>query len=168
LLQDHFEEVHGEIPTATDLNVITFLINGVVREIQVEPHWTLAFLIREKLSLTGTKVSCDRGACGSCTVIIDGEQALACITLAIECGGTDILTIEGLETNGELDALQVAFAQHDAMQCGFCIPGTIMAAKNLLQKNPNPTKEEIKKGLSGVLCRCGSYQKIVEAVMEVS
>ena len=163
-LQAHFEAEHGGAVTG----LTTLSVNGQMYALPVQPNWTLAFVLREKLNLTGTKVACDRGSCGCCSVLVDGDQFLACMMLAAECEGLNITTIEGLEINGELDPLQQAFVTNDAMQCGFCIPGAIIAAKSLLLAKQNPTKEEIDTVLSGVICRCGAYVKMVKAVMEVS
>lgn len=151
--------------------VVKFIVNGehVRLEVgcRVMPWHTLALTLRETLGLTGTKVGCDRGECGACTVIMDGRPVLSCSTLTVECDGKEITTIEGLGNpiEGELHPLQRAFIEHDGMQCGFCTPGMIMEAKVLLDENPDPTEQEVKEALSGNLCRCGSYQKIVESVM---
>lgn len=147
---------------------ITLTVNGEIYELEVEPWWTLLEVLREKLYLTGTKKGCDRGDCGSCTVLINGKAKLSCLTLAVEAQGKDILTIEGLARGGELHPLQQAFIEHGAVQCGFCTPGMILAAKALLDKNPAPTEEEIREGLSGNLCRCTGYVKIFEAVLAAS
>ncbi len=150
---------------------IRLIVNGEPVELavgyQVEPWHTLVRTLRETLGLTGTKVGCNLGECGACTVIMDGKPILSCSTLTVECDGKEITTIEGLgdPIRGELHPLQKAFIEHDGMQCGFCTPGMIMQAKALLDKNPNPTEQQVKKGLSGNLCRCGSYVKIVESVL---
>jgi aerobic-type carbon monoxide dehydrogenase small subunit (CoxS/CutS family) len=155
---------------------IKLIVNGRVYELeqgsrpdQVAPSHTLAHTLRETLSLTGTKVSCDHGACGSCTVIMDGKAILSCMTLTIDCDGRSITTIEGLrdQETGELDPLQKAFIEHTAFQCGFCTPGMIMSAKALLHDNTSPTEEEVKEGLSGNFCRCISNYHVVRAVMAV-
>ena len=165
-LQTHMDAAHpGETVVSEELTTLT--VNGTTHQIKVQPNWTLAFVLREKLHLTGTKVSCDLGACGLCTVLMDGELSLSCLALAIECGGKDILTIEGLGTGDTLDPIQEAFIEQDAMQCGYCIPGAIMTTKWLLDRNPSPTTEEIDTALSGVLCRCGVYPSMRKAVMEV-
>jgi carbon-monoxide dehydrogenase small subunit len=136
----------------------------------VDPAHTLSYTLRETLGLTGTKMSCDNGACGGCTVIMDGEAVLACMTLTVECDGKRITTIEGLgdPQSGELDPLQQSFIDHTAFQCGFCTPGMIMSAKALLDENPAPTEEEVKEALSGNFCRCISHYQVVEAVMAVA
>ncbi|MBN1104922.1 MAG: (2Fe-2S)-binding protein [Deltaproteobacteria bacterium] len=155
---------------------ITLRVNGVDYELtvgsrpgEVEPGHTLSHTIRETLGLTGTKVSCDEGACGACTVIMDGKAILSCKTLTVECDGKTITTIEGLRNaeTGELDPLQQAFIDHTAFQCGFCTPGMIMTSKALLHENPSPTEEEVKEALSGNFCRCVSHYHVVRAVMSV-
>jgi len=138
-------------------------INGRARDLWVEPRRTLLDALRLDCGLTGTKRGCDHGNCGACTILLDGRAVYACLTLAVACDDCAVTTIEGLGRPGELDPLQEAFAEHDAFQCGYCTPGQIMAAKALLEANPHPTAEEIRVGLSGNLCRCGAYQRIVEA-----
>ena len=140
------------------------------RSDQVAPEHTLAYTLRETLGLTGTKVSCDEGACGACTVIMDGKTILSCMTLTIECDGSSITTIEGLSDpmTKKLDPLQQAFIDHTAFQCGFCTPGMIMNAKALLRENPAPTAEEVKEALAGNFCRCISHYHVVKAVMAAS
>src|SRR5512136_1847986 len=137
---------------------------------QVKPWDTLVHTLRETLGLTGTKVSCDHGACGACTVILDGQAVLSCMTLAVECDERVITTIEGLgdPKTGKLDLLQQAFIDHTAFQCGFCTPGILMSAKALLQENPSPMEEEVKEALSGNFCRCISHYQVVKAVMAAS
>ena len=137
---------------------------------RVETGHTLAHTLRETLGLTGTKVSCDNGACGCCTVLIDGKAMLSCMTLTVECDGKHITTIEGLgdPKTGAFDPLQQSFIDHTAFQCGFCTPGIIMSAKALLNENPSPTEEEVKEGLSGNFCRCISHYHVVKAVMAAS
>jgi carbon-monoxide dehydrogenase small subunit len=145
--------------------VITLTINGEVREVLVEPRTTLLHVLREDLGLTGTKESCNAGDCGACTVLIDHKPVASCLTLAIEAQGKEILTIEGLDREGGLHPIQQAFIDHYAVQCGFCTPGMILSAKALLDKNPDPTEEEVREAISGNLCRCTGYVKIVEAVL---
>ncbi|MFC1815968.1 (2Fe-2S)-binding protein [Thermodesulfobacteriota bacterium] len=151
-----------------------FIVNGkpvkLVVGHQVQPWHTLAHTLRETLGLTGTKTGCNLGECGACTVIINGKPILSCMTLTVECDGKEITTIEGLgdPIAGKLHPLQKAFVDHDGMQCGFCTPGMIMKAKDLLDKNPNPTKLQVKEALSGNLCRCGSYDKIVASVLSAA
>lgn len=144
--------------------LIELEVNGRVYDVAVSPRDLLVDVLRKKLGLTGTKKGCGQGDCGACTVLIDGRPALSCLTLAISCRGKKILTIEGLAQNGELHPIQQAFVEHGAIQCGFCTPGMILSAKALLDENPEPTEEEIKRGLAGNLCRCTGYKKIVEAV----
>jgi carbon-monoxide dehydrogenase small subunit len=147
--------------------ILTFKINGDPYEVVVAAHTTLLEALREKAFLTGTKRGCDLGACGACTVILDGEAVLACLTLAVAAEGSDIRTIEGLSVRGELSPLQRAFIDHGAVQCGFCSPGFLMSATALLADNPHPDRAEIKRTLAGNLCRCTGYAKIVEAVEAV-
>jgi carbon-monoxide dehydrogenase small subunit len=149
-------------------HLIKLTVNGNRYDTTVSPNETLADAVRRKLQLTGTKISCNQGDCGACTVIIDGKSQLSCLTLAVACEGKEIRTIEGLETNGELDPVQRAILEKQGVQCGFCTPGVIMTARALLDENPNPTREEIKRGLSGNLCRCTGYTKIIEAVESVT
>ena len=139
-------------------------VNGELWEIDVGPHRTLLEVLREDLALTGSKESCGLGVCGACTVIIDGAPALSCLTLAVEVQNREIQTIEGLSKGGQPDPVQLAFVDQGAIQCGFCTPGAIMSSKVLLGKNPNPSREEITDALSGNLCRCTGYKKIIEAV----
>jgi carbon-monoxide dehydrogenase small subunit len=129
---------------------------------------TLAEFLREELDLTGTKVGCNRGECGSCTVILDGDPVLSCAVLGVEASGKKVLTIEGLAPEGKLHPIQEAFVEQDALQCGYCTPGMIMSIKALLDRNPNPTEEDIRKSIDGNLCRCGSYPNIIKATMEAS
>ena len=148
--------------------IIELKVNGNRYDVIVSPQDLLADVLRKKLGLTGTKKGCGEGDCGTCTVIVDGSPLLSCITLAMACQGKEIVTIEGLETDGQLHPLQQAFVDHGAVQCGFCTPGMILSAKALLDKNPNPSREQIKRSLSGNLCRCTGYTKIVEAVEAVT
>lgn len=156
---------------------ITFYVNGVSHELevgdqsyQVAPSHTLAHTLRETLGLTGTKVGCDQGSCGSCTVLMDGDPILSCMTLTVECQGRNITTIEGLQERetGKLDPLQQAFVDHTAFQCGFCTPGIIVASKSLLNKNPSPDEHDVKETLSGHYCRCISHYHVVDAVLEAT
>ena len=143
---------------------LTLKVNGRMLKVLVEPRDTLLTVLREKLGLTGTKPGCERGECGSCTVLVDGVPQYACLILALEAEGHDITTIEGLMKGEELGAVQQAFVNEDALQCGYCTPGQIMAAEGLLRSNPNPSLDEIRRGMSGNLCRCGAYEHIFKAV----
>ena len=144
---------------------ITLTVNGEVYRPVVDPHRSLADVLREELNLTGTKIGCRTGDCGACTVILDGRAVSSCLTLAVEADGGDILTVEGLALSGEeLHPIQRAFIEKGAIQCGFCTPGMQLSALDLLSRNPHPTEEDIRLGLSGNLCRCTGYNKIVEAV----
>jgi len=145
--------------------IIRLKINGEIHEIAVDPWRTLLEVLREDLGLTGTKESCDLGTCGACTVLINGEPMLSCLLLAWEMEDQEILTIEGMATGGRLHALQEAFIKHGAFQCGFCTPGMILTAKALLEENPHPSEEEVRKGISGNICRCTGYTKIIEAIL---
>lgn len=137
---------------------------------QVGPSHTLAQTLRDKLELTGTKIGCDHGACGACTVIMDGKPVLSCMILTVECDGKKVTTIEGLEDpkTGQLDPLQQSFIDNTAFQCGFCTPGIIMTAKALLDRNPSPTEDAIKEALAGNYCRCGSHYLVIKAVLETA
>jgi xanthine dehydrogenase YagT iron-sulfur-binding subunit len=143
---------------------VALMINGRIHRLLVEPRWTLLFVLRERLAITGTKAGCERGECGSCTVLIDGQPRYACMTLAVEAEGTQITTVEGLLDGEELGTVQKAFVEEDAFQCGYCTPGQVMAAEGLLRANPSPSFDEIRCGMSGNLCRCGAYPHIVNAV----
>ncbi len=157
-------EAIPEITDPEEMVQIKLTINGRLHRLLVEPRWTLLFVLRERLGITGTKAGCERGECGSCSVLIDDLPRYACMTLALEAEGTEITTIEGLLDGEELGTVQKAFVEHDAFQCGYCTPGQIVAAEGLLRANPVPTKDEIRHGMSGNLCRCGAYQHIVNAV----
>jgi len=146
---------------------ISFILNNEQVHISVDPHKTLLDMIREDLDLTGAKEGCGAGECGACTVLVNNRPINACLMLAVEADGQEIITIEGLSTGEELDELQESFIDHAALQCGYCTPGMIMSAKALLMKNPTPTETEVKKAISGNLCRCTGYKKIIEAVMDV-
>jgi xanthine dehydrogenase YagT iron-sulfur-binding subunit len=150
--------------TPEEMATVTIAVNGRRHRMLVEPRWSLAYVIRDRLQLTGTKVGCDRGECGACTVLIDGVPRYACLTLAVEADGAQVTTIEGLMSGEELGKVQQAFAEKDAMQCGFCTPGQVVAAEGLLRSTASPTIDEIREGMSGNLCRCGAYKHIFEAV----
>jgi aerobic-type carbon monoxide dehydrogenase small subunit (CoxS/CutS family) len=162
---------------ASNRRPIILTVNGQAHDLQlgngpgdIEPAHTLSHTLRETLGLTGTKVSCDHGACGSCTVLIDGQPRLSCMTLTVECDGKSITTIEGLAdpATGTLDPLQQAFIDHNAFQCGFCTPGMILSARALLDENPTPTENEVKDALSGHFCRCISHYQVVRAVLDAA
>ena len=144
---------------------ISLKINGQPYELAVEPHWTLLETVREQLGLTGSKEGCGTGDCGACSMIVDGRLITACLMLAPEADGSEITTIEGLARNGDLHPVQQSFIEAGGVQCGFCTPGMIMAAKALLDSNPRPTLEDVRLGLAGNLCRCTGYSKIYEAVL---
>jgi len=148
--------------------VITLSINGQSYDAIISPEELLIDVLRQKLDLTGTKKGCGQGDCGTCTVLIDGRRTLACLTLAIACEGRAILTIEGMEQHGALHPIQQAFIDKGAIQCGFCTPGMVMSAKALLDEHPNPTEQQIRLGISGNLCRCTGYVKIVDAVRDAA
>ena len=147
---------------------IRLRVNGLDYDVMVKPHHTLLDALRDELGLMGTKKGCDKGECGACTVIMDGEAVLSCLVLAVQAPGKEIVTIEGLAREGVLDPLQECFVNYGAIQCGYCTPGMIMTARALLNKAPRPSDKEIKKGLSGNLCRCTGYVKIIEAVRNAS
>jgi len=146
---------------------VAFTINDENVELEIESHKTLLEVLREDLGLTGTKEGCGLGACGACTVLIEGLPALSCLTLALEVKNKRISTIEGLMIGDDLDPLQLSFVEHGAIQCGFCTPGLIMSLKALLGQNPRPTRKEIKEAISGNLCRCTGYKRIIEAVESI-
>jgi xanthine dehydrogenase YagT iron-sulfur-binding subunit len=161
--------VVGDIAQAEEIQPQTIVginlrVNGRNRSLVVEPRWSLLYVLREKLGLTGTKVGCERGECGACTVLIDDIPRYACMTLAVEAQHSEIVTLEGLMHGEQLGAVQQAFAEHDGFQCGYCTPGQIMAAEGLLRENPFPNPEEIRTAMSGNLCRCGAYTNIFKAV----
>jgi xanthine dehydrogenase YagT iron-sulfur-binding subunit len=147
---------------------VTLSVNGNKLNAQLEPRVTLLDALRDKFELTGAKRVCDRGTCGACTVLMDDKPVYSCSVLAIDAQGREITTIEGLGEPGKLHPIQQAFVDHDAQQCGFCTPGFVMATKAFLERNPNPTLEEIKHGLGGNFCRCGTYAGMREAVMQAA
>lgn len=146
------------------MTTITMTVNGRKHSHDVEPRTLLVHYLREQLNLTGTHIGCDTSQCGACVVHVNGESVKSCTTLAVQCDGATVKTIEGLADNGKLHALQEGFWECHGLQCGFCTPGMIMAAADLLQQNPNPTDDEIRHGLEGNLCRCTGYHNIVRAV----
>jgi carbon-monoxide dehydrogenase small subunit len=149
-------------------HTITLGVNGQTEELLVPSNMTLLHALRDQLGMTGTKNGCEAGECGACTVLIDGEPVNSCLVLAVELNGREITTIEGLSSNGKLTPLQQAFADLNAVQCGYCTPGMLMAATALLKRNPKPTEEDIQKAMIGNLCRCTGYQRIIDAIVEAS
>ena len=167
-LSQHYDADH---PSAIAPIVVALNLNGRKCEALIEPHWTLQRALQYRFGLTGTKHMCDKGVCGSCTVIMDGRAVLACTTLAIECEGRQIQTIEGIAADPKWKPLIDAYCRWDAMQCGYCTPGFLVSAKALLDKNPNPTEQECREALAGNICICGTYPRhstaILEAVMNM-
>ena len=147
---------------------VTLHVNGKEHSLQIEPRTTLAEALRIQLNMTGTKISCDRGVCSSCTVFMDKTPVNSCMTLAIDAVGREITTIEGLAAEDEMHPVQAAFVKHDAMQCGFCTPGMVMSCASLLAKNPHPTEADVRHAVSGNLCRCGTYPKVFAATLDAA
>jgi len=147
---------------------IVLRVNGTNYKVNVEPWRTLVEVLRETLGLTGTKKSCNEGECGACTVIVDGKPVASCLMLAMDAQGKEVLTIEGISEGEKLHPIQEAFLKHGAIQCGFCTPGMVMSAKALLDENPKPTIAEIRRAISGNLCRCTGYQHIIDSIMAAS
>lgn len=147
---------------------VTITVNGVEHTAEVEPRWLLVHFIRDVLELTGTHIGCDSSHCGACTILLNGKSVKSCTLFAVQADGQEILTVEGLEHNGKLHPLQEAFREKHGLQCGFCTPGLLMTASELLQKNPNPTEEEIRRGIVGNLCRCTGYVNIVTAIQSAA
>ena len=147
---------------------IVLKVNGTNYRLSIDPRRTLVEVLRENLGLTGTKKSCNEGDCGACTIMMDGKPVASCLVLAMDAQGKEILTIEGLSEGEKLHPIQEAFLKHGAIQCGFCTPGMVMSAKALLDENPKPTTAEIRKAISGNLCRCTGYQHIVDSIMAAS
>ena len=162
------ETAASEATSKDEMVQVTLHVNRRKHRLLVEARSTLASVLRDRLGLTGTKTGCERGECGACTVLIDGSPRYSCMTLAVEAEGTEITTIEGLLQGEELGPVQQAFADEDAMQCGYCTSGQIMAAEGFLRTNPSPTPEQIRHAMSGNLCRCGAYQHIFSAVGRVA
>jgi carbon-monoxide dehydrogenase small subunit len=148
--------------------LINLTVNRKKYELAVAPNMTLADMLRKELGLTGTKKGCDAGDCGTCTVILDGKPVNSCLVLAVQVNDREVLTIEGMESDGGLHPIQKAFVEKGAIQCGFCSPGMILSAKALLDRNPKPTELEVRTAISGNLCRCTGYQKIVEAILSTA
>ena len=144
---------------------VLLLVNGKEHSAEVKANVTLLELLRDQLGYVGTKVGCETGDCGACTVLVDGEPVNSCLLLAVEADGSAITTIEGLEKDGKLDVMQEAFIQQGAVQCGYCTPGMILSGKALLDRNPNPAAEEVREAISGNLCRCTGYVKIIDAIL---
>ncbi len=147
---------------------VAITVNGVQRQADVEPRTLLVYFIRETLGLTGTNVGCDTSSCGSCTVLLDGESVKSCTLLAVQADGRSVETIENLADGDTLHPLQDAFHRNHGLQCGYCTPGMIMAAKGYLAENPNPTEEEVREALEGNLCRCTGYQNIVKSILDAA
>lgn len=166
VLRDHVIAEHKTESVPVPEGLITLTINGQIHQVQVEPEWTLNYLLHDKLGLTSPKMFCDRGACGSCTVIMNGRPILSCTSLAIECDGKTIVSAEGIADAGH--PLIETYVKHHCMQCGYCTPGFVTTAKALLDKNPNPTEEEIIDALGGNLCRCGTYPQHPKAILEAA
>lgn len=154
--------------TQPEARAITLNVNDVRRKVDVEPRHVLLDLLRENLKLTGTKKVCEMGNCGACTVLLDGEPVYSCLVLAVECAGREVATIEGLGTEDALDPLQQAFIDADALQCGYCTPGQLMSLKALFKRSQTPTADQIRRAVSGNLCRCGAYENIVRAAQMVA
>jgi len=148
----------GTVPVRLQVNERSF-------DLEISPHHTLLDVLRDTVRLTGTKECCSEGECGACTVLVNGQAVCSCLVLAVEMDGAQVTTIEGLAAGGQLDPLQEAFVATGAVQCGFCIPGMIMAARQLLASKPHPTRAEVQEGLAGNLCRCGGYSRILDAVL---
>lgn len=155
------DTIESGVPRTT----IRITVNGSEQRCEVEDRWTLAELLRDHFELTGTKIGCDRGECGACTVLLDGKPVYSCSHLAVWADGRSVETVEGLAKGGELDQLQQAFVEHDGPQCGFCTSGQVMSAKGLLTRNPHPTRDEVRAGMTGNICRCSNYNRYVEAVL---
>jgi xanthine dehydrogenase YagT iron-sulfur-binding subunit len=168
LVQGAPPQAQAEAVKAGDVSAVTLTVNGRTQKLLVEARWSLLYVLRDRLGLTGTKVGCERGECGACTVLIDGKARYACMTLAVEADGHEIITVEGLMTGEELGPTQQAFAEEDAFQCGYCTPGQVMAAESLLRANPSPDLDQIRQGMAGNICRCGTYAHIFKAVAKAA
>ena len=165
-------QLSAAIPPAADgaaagvpSTAIRLVVNGTEHQLEVEDRWTLAELLRDHLGLTGTKIGCDRGECGACTVLLDGKPVYSCSNLAVWADGREVRTVEGLAHGDQLDPLQRAFIEHDGPQCGFCTSGQLMSAKGLLTRNAHPTANEVRAAMTGNICRCSNYNRYVEAVL---
>lgn len=168
LARETKDALHSDPTLGPDAIPVKLRVNGQEHAVTIEPRYTLAETLRNNIGLTGTKVVCDRGSCSACTVWIDKTPTLACMTLAIDTVGREITTIEGLSHGDTMHPVQAAFVKHDALQCGFCTPGMVMAAVSLLKEHPQPTEAEVREGLEGNLCRCTGYHNIVQAVLAAS
>ncbi|HSP90696.1 MAG TPA: (2Fe-2S)-binding protein [Vicinamibacterales bacterium] len=168
LVQGAPPQAQAEAVKAGDVSPVALTVNGRTHKLLVEARWSLLHVLRDHLGLTGTKVGCERGECGACTVLIDGKARYACMTLAVEADGHDITTVEGLMSGEELGPTQRAFAEEDAFQCGYCTPGQVMAAEGLLRANPSPDLDQIRHGMAGNICRCGAYAHIFKAVAKAA
>jgi xanthine dehydrogenase YagT iron-sulfur-binding subunit len=155
------DDVESGVPSTS----IRIVVNGTEHQLEVEDRWTLAELLRDHIGLTGTKIGCDRGECGACTVLLDGKPVYSCSNLAVWADGREVQTVEGLAHGEQLDPLQQAFVEHDGPQCGFCTSGQLMSAKGLLTRNPHPTVHEVQAAMTGNICRCSNYNRYVEAVL---
>jgi aerobic carbon-monoxide dehydrogenase small subunit len=144
---------------------VSLTVNGATTEHEVEPRLLLVYYLRETLGLTGTKVGCDTSSCGACTVLMDGESVKSCTVLAVQADGAEIMTIEGLATNGQLHPMQQAFQDNHGLQCGYCTPGMVMAAVSFLKEHPKPSERDVREGLEGNLCRCTGYHNIVKSIL---
>jgi len=153
---------------ALDKVELAFVVNAEPVRLMVSPFATLLDVLRNDLELTGTKYGCGEGECGACSVMLDGKLVNSCLVLALECEGLEVLTIEGLKANGRLHPIQQAFIDHGAIQCGFCTPGMIMATYAMLEANPSPTEDDVRRGLEGNLCRCTGYRKIIDAILSLA
>jgi len=164
-LQTHFEAAHPEVPPPTVEALTKLNVNEETYELIIAPNWTLAEVLRDKLALTGTKLACNGGMCGACTVLLDGKPVNSCMVLAVEIEGKDIQTIESLDRDGTLHPIQEAWLDEHGTQCGFCASGMIMTAKAFLEKNPSPTKAEVREAFAGNICECGNYTHIINSVL---
>jgi xanthine dehydrogenase YagT iron-sulfur-binding subunit len=158
----------GTPPPGAPTHEVRLVVNGGERRVRIEDRWSLAEVLRDHLGLTGTKIGCERGECGACTVVLNGVAVYSCSYLAAWAEGASIQTVEGLARGGALDPLQQSFIEHDGPQCGFCTSGQLMAAKALLGANPHPSEDQVRRGLAGNICRCSNYNRYVEAVMAVA
>jgi aerobic-type carbon monoxide dehydrogenase small subunit (CoxS/CutS family) len=167
-LTSHVNTAHPADVVAVPEKLTKLIVNGETHELKVEVNWTLNFVLREKLGLTGTKIWCEEGSCGACTVLMDGAPIFSCMTLATECEGKNIETIEGLSDGVTLHPIQQAFIDNFGLQCGYCTPGIILVTKALLSEDPNPTVEDIREALAGNICKCGDYKQIIASVLAVA